>query len=111
MKLTLKKLIAAALLTASSIAYAGPSEAECEITSAVDSPLATFFKLPVIIANPAAAFVFAASSYRNSQCARPTLLTQEQVMALIAQELQRQGSAPVPANQTTKQQVEVHFDE
>lgn len=75
------------LALVSSLAFAAPSESECAITEAVDSPAATFFKLPLILANPVSAFVFAASSYRASQCPRPDLITREQAEAMIQRAL------------------------
>jgi hypothetical protein len=84
-----------ALMFLASAAQAGPSEAECEITAAIDSPAATFVKLPIILTNPFSAFAFAASSYRNSLCPRPELITREQAQVMIdaavAQRLEQIG--------------------
>lgn len=74
-------------------ANAGPGETECRITTAVDSPAATFVKLPIILSNPTTVFAFAASSYRNSLCPKPQLVTREEAQAMVdravAQQLER----------------------
>jgi hypothetical protein len=72
-----------ALVFLASAAQAGPSKTECEITTAIDSPAATFVKLPIILTNPFSAFAFAASSYRNSLCPRPELITRNQAQAMV----------------------------
>lgn len=75
------------LALVSTLAFAAPSESECAITETLDSPAATFFKLPLILANPVSAFVFAASSYRASQCPRPELITRDEAEAMIQRAL------------------------
>lgn len=78
-----KSTVFAAFALSCSVALAAPSESECAVTGAIDSPVATFVKLPLILANPAYAFVFAANSYRQSQCPRPELITREQAQQMI----------------------------
>jgi len=72
---------------ASSLAFAAPSESECAVTEALESPASTFFKLPLILANPVSAFVFAASSYRAAQCPRPELITRAEAENMIQRAL------------------------
>lgn len=75
-----------AIITLSLIAmpaFASPTEAECQVTTAIDSPAATFVKLPLILSNPVSAFVFAASSYRNSLCPKPELITRQEAERMI----------------------------
>jgi hypothetical protein len=72
-----------ALISFVSVAQAEPGQAECKLTTAIDSPVATFVKLPIILTNPFSAFVFAASSYRNSLCPGPELITREQAQAMV----------------------------
>lgn len=95
----MKKAILAALLALSTAAHAGPGATECGVTTAIDSPAGTFFKLPVIIANPLTAFAFAASSYRNSLCPRAELITREQAQAMIDEAVARQVAEIVKAQQ------------
>lgn len=80
-----KSVMFATLALIGSPAFASPSETECQVTAAIDSPAATFVKLPLILANPATAFVFAATSYRNSLCPRPELITREEAERMIAE--------------------------
>ena len=82
-----KSTVCITLAFASSLALAAPSESECAVTEALDSPTATFFKLPMILANPVSAFVFAASSYRAAQCPRPKLLTRDEAEKMIQRAL------------------------
>lgn len=82
-----KPTVVITLALISSLALAAPSESECAVTETLDSPAATFFKLPLILANPVSAFVFAASSYRAAQCPRPELITREDAEKLIQKAL------------------------
>jgi len=82
-----KSTIVITLALASSLAFAAPSESECAVTETLDSPAATFFKLPLILANPVSAFVFAASSYRAAQCPRPDLITRDEAEKMIQRAL------------------------
>jgi hypothetical protein len=93
-----RKFYAAMVLLAASMpVWAGPGEAECKVTTAIDSPAATFVKLPIIIANPTSVFAFAVSSYRNALCPKPELITREQaqdmVDAAVAQQFERLSKA------------------
>jgi hypothetical protein len=83
----LKSTIVISLAFASSLALAAPSASECAVTEALDSPTATFFKLPIILANPVSAFVFAASSYRSAQCPRPKPITRDEAEKMIQRAL------------------------
>lgn len=85
-----KTLFAVSLITLCSVAQASPSQTECQITDTIDSPVFTFVKLPVILSNPLSAFGFAFSSYRNSLCPKPELMTRQQVEAMIEEALQAQ---------------------
>ena len=89
------------LLAAAMPVFAGPGETECKVTTAIDSPAATFVKLPIIIASPTSVFAFAVSSYRNSLCPKPELITREQAQALVdaavAQQFERLSKAQQPA--------------
>jgi len=82
-----KSTVAITLALVSSLAFAAPSESECAVTQSIDSPAATFFKLPLILANPASAFVFAASSYRAAQCPRPELITRDEAEKMMQRAL------------------------
>lgn len=82
-----KTTICITLALSSSLAFAAPSESECDVTQAIDSPTATFFKLPLILSNPVSAFVFAASSYRAAQCPRPELITRADAEKMIQRAL------------------------
>jgi len=93
-----RKFYAAMVLLAAAMpVFAGPGETECKVTTAIDSPAATFVKLPIIIANPTSVFAFAVSSYRNALCPKPELITREQaqdmVDAAVAQQFERLSKA------------------
>ena len=97
-----RKFYAAMVLLAASMpAFAGPGVTECKVTTAIDSPAATFVKLPIIITNPTSVFAFAVSSYRNSLCPKPELITREQAQAMvdaaIAKQSERLSRAQQPA--------------
>lgn len=78
-----KASLLTALILVCSSATAAPTEGECQVTTAIDSPAATFVKLPLILSNPVTAFVFAASSYRNSLCPKPELITRQEAERMI----------------------------
>ena len=92
---TIKTLFVASLITFSFAANAAPSETECTITDAVESPAGLFFKLPVILSNPVSACGFAAVTWRNSHCPREQLMTKSQVEAMIREALQAQQIQPM----------------
>jgi hypothetical protein len=97
-----RKFYAAMVLLAAAVpVWAGPGETECKVTTTIDSPAAAFVKLPIIIANPTSVFAFAVSSYRNSLCPKPELITREQaqsmVDAAVAQQFERLSRAQQPA--------------
>lgn len=82
-----KVTVFSTLALISSMAFSAPGESECAFTETLDSPAATFFKLPLILSNPVSAFVFAASSYRASQCPQPDLLTRDEAEKMIQRAL------------------------
>jgi hypothetical protein len=90
-----------ALISFVSVAQAEPGQAECKLTTAIDSPVATFVKLPIILTNPFSEFVFAASSCRNSLCPRPELITREQAQAMVDAAVAQQFELLSKAQQPT----------
>lgn len=88
-----------ALALTSAAASAGPSEAECSITTAIDSPIASLIKIPLILTNPAASFVFAANTYRQSLCPRPQLITREEAQAMIAEAVAQVRAAEIKSTE------------
>lgn len=77
----MKKIIKTIVITSAIVsgsAMASPSATECEITGAIESPVATFLKIPAIFAQPYTAFLFAGSSYRNSLCPKEEYVTKEE---------------------------------
>lgn len=80
---TIKLMLTVSLLSISFSVLAAPSETECQITSTIDSPLIGFLKVPLMLSNPLYSIGFVASSYRNSQCPKPELITKEQAQLMI----------------------------